>query len=254
MPAAPLLRPTDPLASGAPPLASGAGGANPSLGSLAIPGQPVPGSPLAGTPPPTLLSSTGNTFTATPPTPTAYGSFTAPNPAAVASDPYYRFRAKEGQQAIQRSAAARGTLLNGGTLKALEGYRQGLASEEAGKAFDRALASYNANRETAAQNYGQQHTSYGDTLAGFTTADTSALDWARLNAAKEAAAPATGGGYMGSLVATSAPTPGYGSGDPAVDSYAAAVQSARAQNAAERARIAGPMARTGGYRSGWVRR
>lgn len=104
------------------------------------------------------------------PTPTTYGDFVAPNPVDVASDPYYQFRAKEGEKALQRSAAARGTLLTGGMLKALEGYRQGLASEEAGNAFNRALSTYTTNRDTNAQNFGQQMGSYNAGLSGFNAA------------------------------------------------------------------------------------
>jgi hypothetical protein len=58
----------------------------------------------------------------------------------------------EGEQAIQRSAAARGTLLNGGTLKALEKYRHGLQAGDQQQAFDNSLKTYLANRDTAQQN------------------------------------------------------------------------------------------------------
>lgn len=52
-------------------------------------------------------------------------------------DPSYQWRMKEGQKAIERSAAARGGAQGGGTLKALTQYAQGLASTEYGAAFDR---------------------------------------------------------------------------------------------------------------------
>lgn len=52
-------------------------------------------------------------------------------------DPGYEFRLKEGQKALERSAAARGSLQGGATLKALARYSQGVASDEYGKAFDR---------------------------------------------------------------------------------------------------------------------
>lgn len=57
----------------------------------------------------------------------------------VTQDPGYRFRLQQGTDAIQRSAAARGTALSGQTLKALQDYAQGLASQEYGNAYDRAL-------------------------------------------------------------------------------------------------------------------
>lgn len=106
-------------------------------------------------------------FTDKAPTPTPYGDFVAPDPSKVASDPYYQFRMAEGMKARQRSAAARGTLLNGGTLKSLEAFSQGLASEEAGKAFDRALTTYGTNRDTNAQNFGQAMGAFQGNLGAF---------------------------------------------------------------------------------------
>lgn len=142
----------------------------PAAGSLGMAGAPV--APLQQVELPTLGTVNPGTvsvgqFGGQAPTPTPFGDFTAPDPAAVANDPYFKFRAAEGQKAIERSAAARGTLLNGGTLKALEGYRQGLASEESGKAYDRALSTYGTNRDTNAQNFGQQMGAFQGNLGAF---------------------------------------------------------------------------------------
>ena len=52
-------------------------------------------------------------------------------------DPGYDFRMQEGQKALERSAAARGGLQNGGTMKALAEYGQGFASNEYGNAYNR---------------------------------------------------------------------------------------------------------------------
>lgn len=52
-------------------------------------------------------------------------------------DPGYQFRLDQGSQALERSAAARGGLLSGGTLKDLTGYQQGMASQEYGNAYGR---------------------------------------------------------------------------------------------------------------------
>lgn len=52
-------------------------------------------------------------------------------------DPSYNFRMSEGQKALERSAAARGGVLGGGTLKALAKYGQDYASTEYGRSFDR---------------------------------------------------------------------------------------------------------------------
>ena len=56
------------------------------------------------------------------------------------NDPAFQFRLAEGQKAIERSAAARGGLVSGRTLKDVTRFSQGLASEEFGQAFNRALA------------------------------------------------------------------------------------------------------------------
>lgn len=50
------------------------------------------------------------------------------DPMNVQADPGYQFQLNQGFDQVQNSAAARGKLGSGGTLKALEDYRQGLAS------------------------------------------------------------------------------------------------------------------------------
>jgi len=52
-------------------------------------------------------------------------------------DPGYLFDLQQGNQAIQRSAAANGTLNSGGTLKAISNYTTGLASNEINNAYNR---------------------------------------------------------------------------------------------------------------------
>ena len=52
-------------------------------------------------------------------------------------DPGYQFRMDQGQSALERSAAARGGLMNGGTLKALSRYGQDYASNEYNNAYNR---------------------------------------------------------------------------------------------------------------------
>ena len=52
-------------------------------------------------------------------------------------DPGYQFRLNEGQKALERSAAARGGLMSGGTLKAIQGYGQEMGSQEYGNAYNR---------------------------------------------------------------------------------------------------------------------
>jgi len=52
-------------------------------------------------------------------------------------DPGYAFRQSEGMKALERSAAARGGLLSGGTLKGIQRFGQDLASQEYQNAFNR---------------------------------------------------------------------------------------------------------------------
>jgi len=52
-------------------------------------------------------------------------------------DPGYAFRMSEGMKALDRSAAARGGLLSGATLKGAQRFGQGLGSEEYQNAFSR---------------------------------------------------------------------------------------------------------------------
>lgn len=52
-------------------------------------------------------------------------------------DPGYGFDLSQGSLALQRSAAANGTLMSGGTLKGLTNYSQGMASNEFQNAYNR---------------------------------------------------------------------------------------------------------------------
>lgn len=58
-------------------------------------------------------------------------------------DPGYAFRMEEGQKALERSAAARGGLQNGGTMKAIAKYGQDMASNEYQNAYNR----FNSDRD-----------------------------------------------------------------------------------------------------------
>jgi hypothetical protein len=67
-----------------------------------------------------------------------YGSLAKPfGQADFQQDPGYAFRQAEGMKALERSAAARGGLLSGGTLKGIQRFGQDLASQEYGNAFNR---------------------------------------------------------------------------------------------------------------------
>jgi hypothetical protein len=101
-------------------------------------------------------------------------------------DPGYAFRMSEGMKALDRSAAARGGLLSGSTLKGAQRYGQDLASQEYMNAFNRYQAERNARLnplqslagvgqtatnqlgqagQTMASNVGQALGSYGQNYA-----------------------------------------------------------------------------------------
>ena len=60
------------------------------------------------------------------------------------AEPGYGFRLSEGMKALDRTAAARGGLLSGATLKGAQRFGQNLASEEWQNAFNRYYAQRNA--------------------------------------------------------------------------------------------------------------
>jgi len=61
------------------------------------------------------------------------------------ADPGTAFRMSEGIKALDRSAAARGGLLSGATLKGVQRYGQELGSQEYNNAFNRYVTGFNAN-------------------------------------------------------------------------------------------------------------
>ena len=75
-------------------------------------------------------------------------------------DPGYKFRLEEGNKAIERNAASRGFLQSGRTMKSLGQYSQGLASQEYGKAYGRALGEFGISQ-------GQSRDAYGRALGEF---------------------------------------------------------------------------------------
>ena len=65
------------------------------------------------------------------------------------TDPGYAFRLSEGMKALDRTAASRGGLLSGATLKGAQRYGSDLASQEYGNAYNR----FQANRASQSQEY-----------------------------------------------------------------------------------------------------
>lgn len=75
------------------------------------------------------------------------GQFKNPDIPDPMIDPGFKFRMDEAMKALSRSAAGRSRLLSGGTLKELQDYAQGLASQEYGNAFNRSLQTAQYGRE-----------------------------------------------------------------------------------------------------------
>jgi hypothetical protein len=126
----------------------------------------------------------------------------------------YAFRESEGRKAVERSAAARGGLLGGATLKGIQRFGQDLASQEYQNAYNRALTQYNAavqregtgyNRLAALAGVGQTATSALSSAAGQTGANLGNLYY---NAGQSAGA-SRASGYMG---VSNALTGGIGTG------------------------------------------
>ena len=91
------------------------------------------------------------------------------------ADPGYAFRLQEGLKALDRSAAARGGLLSGATLKGAQRYGQDLGSQEYTNAFNRyqlerqarlnPLQSLAGMSQTAANTMSNQAGQFGENMA-----------------------------------------------------------------------------------------
>ena len=79
--------------------------------------------------------------------------FRAPTAEEALNSPGFQFRLDEGRKALERSAAARGVLRSGGTLKDILGWGQNFASQEYGNVFDRALQGYDRQYQGARDVY-----------------------------------------------------------------------------------------------------
>jgi len=100
------------------------------------------------------------------------------------ADPGYAFRLSEGQKALERSAAARGGLLSGGTGKALERFGQDYGSQEYTNAFNRYQAERQARLgplqtltgmgQTTAQQVGQAGQTMATNVGDMTTSGAAA--------------------------------------------------------------------------------
>ena len=98
---------------------------------------------LLGIRSPTAAAGTTSSEFATDPNSPDFGKYARDFGASdFETDPGYAFRLSEGMKALDRTAAARGGLLSGATLKGAQRYNQGLASQEYENAYNR----YQTNR------------------------------------------------------------------------------------------------------------
>ena len=82
--------------------------------------------------------------------------FNRPSATDAFNEPGYQFRLQSGSDALQRSAAAKGLLRTGGTLKDITEYGQNFASNEYGNVFNRALSAYDRKYQGAKDRYAPQ--------------------------------------------------------------------------------------------------
>ena len=144
------------------------------LGQIAE-GEPAPGSPIVAPvnlPAPQVEAFSyqaprfnpgkkGNQAYQVPNAPQFYAPpFVYPRGEDVFEDPSYQFRLNEGMKALERSAAAKGTLRTGNTLQDLMRYGQDYASQEYDKATQRALAQHGANYATTRDMYLPQYATW----------------------------------------------------------------------------------------------
>jgi hypothetical protein len=110
---------------------------------------------------------------------------------AKGMDPGYQFRLAEGMKGLERSAAARGGLLSGSTLKGIQRYGQDMASQEYTNAFNR----YQAER-TGTLNPFQAMAGQGQSTAN--TLSNLGMNYAgQAGEAYQGAANARASGYVG---------------------------------------------------------
>jgi hypothetical protein len=79
--------------------------------------------------------------------------FVAPTLQDALNEPGYQFRLKGGSDALERSAAARGVLRTGGTLKDIVDYGQNFASQEYGNVYNRALQGFDRKYQGVRDTY-----------------------------------------------------------------------------------------------------
>jgi hypothetical protein len=139
----------------------GPGGGNPTNPG-ALPETPFGG--IGSTPSPYVAP----TWTGGPaPTGPTLTNFTAPTQAELEASPGFQSRLAAGLLAGNRSAAAQGTVLSGGTQQALARYGQDYASNEYSNLFGQKLAGVQSNNATAETGFGNAFQTYQQNYGNF---------------------------------------------------------------------------------------
>jgi hypothetical protein len=86
------------------------------------------------------------------------------DPSAIQASPAYQFQLAQGQQALQRSAAAKGGLMGGGFAKSLAQYSQGLASNEYQNQWNRLYQTAGMGQNSA-QNLGSLGANFANSMS-----------------------------------------------------------------------------------------
>ena len=131
------------------------------------------------------------------------------------ADPGYAFRVSEGLKALDRTAASRGGLLSGATLKGAENYNQNMASNEYNNAYNRyvgnqatqrnALAGLTGFAPTAAQQINNAGTNYATNVNNLST--NTATNYANADLTGAAARPSAYTGAGGAFANALTPNP-----------------------------------------------
>lgn len=185
-------------------------------GSGGSTGAPLPVTPYGGigsTPSPYINPTwTGGPAPAAP----TLSQFTAPTEAELEASPGYQSRLAAGLQAKNRSAAAQGSVLSGGTQQALAQYGQDYASNEYANLFGQSLATNQTNNNVTQGNFGNAFQTYQANYGQFTDAASRGLNayqtnvtaqrnagldyWNELNDLYQTGAGAAAGSYKPSNV------------------------------------------------------
>jgi len=144
-------------------------------------------------------------------------------PGAYQADPGYAFRLKEGMNAMNATAAARGGLISGNALRAAQAYGQEMGSQEYQNAFSRAQNMFQMNRnnlldplkfltnigQAGASNQAANVGSFGNAQAANLTGSANALAAGQIGSANAYNAGLTG---IGNAAQTAAMMNLYGGG------------------------------------------